>query len=118
MNKSILKNKQVARRQARTRAKISGTATKPRLCVFRSNTSLYLQLIDDASGRTLASAHTREIKKAKATKTEIAQELGQLIARKALAAKIKTVVFDRGAYQYHGRVQAVAEGARTGGLEF
>ena len=118
MNKTIAKNKKTARRKARTRAKISGTALKPRLSVFRSNTGLFLQLIDDAAGRTLVSAATKEIKAAKTTKIEASLELGKLIAQKALAAKITNVVFDRGAYKYHGRVKAVADGAREGGLQF
>lgn len=118
MNKSISKNKQVARRKARTRAKIAGTALKPRLSVFRSNTGLYLQLIDDEAARTLVSAHVRELKAKGIKKVEAGLELGKLLAKKALEKKIKMVVFDRGAHKYHGRVKAVADGAREGGLEF
>lgn len=118
MNKNIEKNKKTARRKARTRAKISGTALKPRLSVFRSNTGLYLQLIDDEAATTLVSAATKEIKASKITKTEASLELGKLLAKKALEKKIKEVVFDRGAYRYHGRVKAVADGAREGGLVF
>lgn len=105
------------RRQARVRAKISGTADCPRLSVFRSNRGLFLQLIDDSQGKTLVSASQKELKKT-AKKTELGQELGLLIAQKAVAKKISQVVFDRSAYKYHGRVKAVAEGARSGGLKF
>jgi len=105
------------RRRGRIRVKISGTAECPRLSVFRSNTGMYLQLINDEKGLTLASAYSKEIK-GKMKKTEIANALGKLIAEKALAKKIKTVVFDRGGNFYTGRVKAAAEGAREGGLEF
>ena len=105
------------RRHARVRAKIVGTAARPRLSVFRSNRGMFLQLIDDAAGKTLASASSLEVK-AKGKKVEISKELGKMIAEKAVAKKITAVVFDRGAYKYHGRVQAVAEGAREGGLQF
>ena len=105
------------RRHARVRAKIVGTAARPRLSVFRSNRGMFLQLIDDAAGKTLASASSLEVK-AKGKKVEISKELGKMIAEKAAAKKITAVVFDRGAYKYHGRVQAVAEGAREGGLQF
>lgn len=118
MNKTISNNQKTARRKARTRAKISGTNLKPRLSVFRSNTGLFLQLIDDEAGKTLLSADVKELKAAKITKTEAGLELGKLLAQKALAKKITTVVFDRGSYKYHGRVKAVAEGARSGGLQF
>ncbi|MFA5163358.1 MAG: 50S ribosomal protein L18 [Patescibacteria group bacterium] len=118
MNKSILKNKKTARRQARTRSKIKGTDQKPRLCVFRSNAGMYLQLIDDLKAITLVSAHSREIKAKTAGKIELASALGKLLAQKAADKKIKAVVFDRGSYKYHGRVKAAAEGAREGGLEF
>lgn len=117
MNKNIANNKKTARRQARTRSKIKGTDQKPRLCVFRSNAGMYLQLIDDLKAATLVSAHSREIK-IKAGKIETALALGKLLAQKAVEKKIKTVVFDRGSYKYHGRVKAAAEGAREGGLEF
>lgn len=105
------------RRHHRVRAKISGTADCPRLCVFRSNRGMYLQAIDDTKGLTLASAHSREVK-IKGTKTEISQALGILLAEKLLAKKISLVVFDRGSSAYHGRVQAAADGARQAGLEF
>ncbi len=106
------------RRARRVRVKISGTGDCPRLSVFRSNTGLYIQLINDVTGTTLASAHTREIKDKKIKKSEAAMELGKLLAEKAVAKKIKKVVFDRGGNLYTGRVKAVAEGARAGGLEF
>ncbi len=103
-------------RKHRARAKISGTAEKPRLTVFRSNKYTYAQLIDDAKGHTVASASTLEIT-AKGKKTELAKSLGALIAEKAKKAGIKTAVFNRSLYKYHGRVKAVAEGAREGGLK-
>ena len=108
-----------ARRHLRVRRKISGTAERPRLCVYRSNTNLYVQIIDDVAGNTLVSASTldKEVKTKYANK-EAAKELGLLIAKKAAAKKIKTVVFDRGGYVYHGVVKELAEAAREGGLEF
>ena len=107
------------RRHIRVRRKISGTAECPRLCVYRSNTNLYVQVIDDVAGKTLVSASTldKEIKTKKANK-EAAKELGALIAKKAQAKKIKTVVYDRGGYIYHGVVKELAEAAREGGLQF
>lgn len=104
------------RRHNRVRAKVSGTADVPRLNVFRSNKGLFIQLIDDQAGKTLISISEAEIKTGK-TKIEKAKEAGKLAAKKALEKNIKKVVFDRGGYQYHGRTQAVAEGAREGGLE-
>jgi large subunit ribosomal protein L18 len=107
------------RRHIRVRRKISGTAERPRLCVYRSNTNLYVQIIDDVAGNTLVSASTldKEIKTKHANK-EAAKELGNLIAKKALGKKIDTVVFDRGGYIYHGVVKELAEAAREGGLKF
>ena len=107
------------RRHIRVRRKISGTAERPRLCVFRSNSNLYVQLVDDVAGNTLAQASTldKEIKIKHANK-EAAKELGTLIAKRAADKKIKTVVFDRGGYIYHGVVKELAEAAREGGLEF
>lgn len=111
-----------ARRQKirrRVRGKISGTAERPRLSVFRSNKDIYVQLIDDASGRTLAAASTRDKDFARTgNKTEQSKLVGTAIARKASEKGIAAVVFDRGGYLYHGRVKAVAEGAREGGLKF
>ena len=108
-----------ARRHARVRTKISGTAERPRLCVYRSNTNLYVQIIDDVAGNTLVSASTldKEIKTKHANK-EAAKELGTLIAKKAADKKIDAVVFDRGGYIYHGVVKELAEAAREGGLKF
>ena len=108
-----------ARRHLRVRRKISGTAERPRLCVYRSNTNLYVQVIDDVAGNTLVAASTldKEVKTKHANK-EAAKELGTLIAKKAQAKNIKTVVFDRGGYIYHGVVKELADAARKGGLEF
>ena len=107
------------RRHKRVRTKISGTAECPRLCVYRSNNNLYVQIIDDDKAQTLVSASTldKEIK-TKHSNKEAAKELGALIAKKALDNKIKTVVFDRGGYIYHGVVKELADAAREGGLEF
>ena len=107
------------RRHIRVRRKISGTAERPRLCIYRSNTNLYVQIIDDVTATTLVSASTldKEIKTKHANK-EAAKELGTLIAKKALDKKIETVVFDRGGYIYHGVVKELAEAAREGGLKF
>ncbi|MBU0981421.1 50S ribosomal protein L18 [Patescibacteria group bacterium] len=104
------------RRHARIRAKVSGTVEKPRLVVFRSLSHISAQLIDDKTGKTLCSAH--DIKAKKGTKTERAKAVGIELAEKAQKAKITTCVFDRNGYLYHGRVKALAEGAREGGLKF
>ncbi len=103
-------------RQRRVRAKIFGTTGKPRLAIFRSNKYTYVQLIDDTKGQTLASASTLELNK-KGKKTELAKELGTLIAEKAKKAGVKMAVFNRSSYKYHGRVKAVAEAAREAGLK-
>ena len=107
------------RRHVRVRNKISGTAERPRLCVYRSNTNLYVQIIDDVAGNTLVSASTldKQIKTKHANK-QAAKEVGTLIAKRATEKKIKEVVFDRGGYIYHGVVKELAEAAREGGLEF
>jgi large subunit ribosomal protein L18 len=105
-------------RHKRVRAKVKGVITRPRLSVFRSLKGMFLQLVDDATGQTLASVGHRELKEGKRTKTEQAKELGLLLAEKAKIKKIEQVVFDRGGYKYHGRVKAVADGAREGGLVF
>ncbi len=107
------------RRHIRVRRKISGTAERPRLCVYRSNTNLYVQIIDDVAGNTLVSASTldKEIKTKHANK-QAAKEVGTLIAKRAADKKIETVVFDRGGYIYHGVIKEVAEAAREGGLKF
>jgi large subunit ribosomal protein L18 len=107
------------RRHRRVRGKIAGTAERPRLAVFRSNTGISAQLIDDQAGKTLAAASWQHVKKSsKGSKTDQAKEVGKLLADKAKAAGIATCVFDRGGYLYHGRVKALAEGAREGGLTF
>ena len=107
------------RRHIRVRRKISGTAERPRLCVFRSNSNLYVQVIDDVAGNTLVQASTldKEVKVKHANK-EAAKEVGNLIAKRALEKNITTVVFDRGGYLYHGVVKELAEAAREGGLIF
>jgi large subunit ribosomal protein L18 len=119
-------------RHKRIRAKILGTATRPRLCVFRSGKHIYAQLVDDEKGKVLFSASDLKIKnrapvKSKGedkapvigqAKVNRAKEVGKLIAEKAKSSKIEKIVFDRGGYGYHGRVKAVAEGAREGGLKF
>ena len=107
------------RRHLRVRRKISGTAECPRLCVYRSNTNIYVQIIDDVAGNTLVSASTldKEIKTKHANK-EAAKEVGTLIAKKAAEKNIKEVVFDRGGYIYHGVVKELAEAAREAGLNF
>ena len=119
MVKKTDRNAERIRRHKRVRRKISGTAECPRLCVFRSNSNLYVQVIDDVKGVTLAQASTldKEVKTKKANK-EAAKEVGALIAKRAIEKKIKTVVFDRGGYIYHGVVKELAEAAREGGLEF
>lgn len=106
-------------RHARVRKKISGTPERPRLSVYKSLKGIYAQIIDDVNGKTLAAASTldKEVK-TKASNIEAAKEVGALIAKKAAKAGIKTIVFDRGGYQYHGKVKALAEAAREGGLEF
>jgi large subunit ribosomal protein L18 len=104
-------------RRRRVRAKITGTATRPRLAVFRSNNGVFAQLIDDEAGRTLAAAQWTEADVRGLGRTEQATKVGELIAQRAKAAGVETAVFDRGGYQYHGRVKAVADGAREAGLE-
>jgi len=107
------------KRHKKIRAKVFGTHSKPRLSVFRSAKHIYVQLVDDEKRKTLLSASDLKIKKSKSKgKTTGAFSLGKLIAEKALEKKIEKVVFDRGGYKYHGRIKAVAEGAREGGLKF
>ena len=107
------------RRHARVRTKVSGTAERPRLCVYRSNTNLYAQIIDDVAGNTLVAASTLD-KEVTTKKSNIAaaKEVGALIAKRAAEKNITTVVYDRGGYIFHGVVKALAEAAREGGLEF
>ena len=112
------KNEARLRRHRRVRGKISGTAERPRLAVFRSSKHIYAQIIDDVAGVTLVSASTMEKGfEGFGGNVEAAGKVGRMIAEKALAKGIKTVVFDRGGFVYHGRVKALAEGAREGGLE-
>ena len=106
------------RRQRRIRGKVSGTAERPRLAVYRSNAGISAQLVDDGAGHTLAAASWLDLKKFKGTKTEQATEVGKLLAANAKQAGLESAVFDRGGYLYHGRVKALAEGAREGGLTF
>jgi large subunit ribosomal protein L18 len=108
-------------RQKRVRAKIHGDKGKPRLSIFRSNRGIYAQIIDDVKGQTLVSFSDKKLKGqvlAQKTKTEIAGIVGEELAKLAKTKKLKRVVFDRGGYRYHGRVKALADGARKGGLEF
>ena len=118
MDKQIKRQTKRIRRHARIRAKISGTAACPRFSVFRSNRGMFLQLIDDEAGKTLVSAGAKEIKAKKLSKSEMAAELGKLLAEKAVAKKISRAVFDKSFYKFHGRIKAAAEAARAGGLKF
>lgn len=122
-----MKNTKLAKRNIRhnrVRSVVSGTSSRPRLSVFRANRHIYAQLIDDNSGKTLASASSMEVSKSRgagsgsARKTDLAGEVGKLLAKKAGEKKIASAVFDRGGFAYHGRVKALAEGAREGGLKF
>lgn len=117
MNKSQIKAEKRARRHKRIRAKIAGTKDMPRFSVFKSNKFIYAQLIDDTSGKTLASFSSFQLK-GKGKKTEQSKEVGKGLAKIALEQKIKKVVFDRGGFLYTGRVKALADGAREGGLIF
>ena len=115
------KDKNIARkkRHVRVRAKISGTAARPRLCVYRSNANIYAQVIDDVAGKTIVSASSLEKDfEGIGSNKEAAKKVGQAVARKALAAGVEEVVFDRGGYLYTGRVAALAQGAREAGLDF
>lgn len=118
MVKTYDKNEARIRRHKRVRAKISGTATMPRLCLYRSNKHIEAQIIDDVKQVTLVSSSSVVLKLENGSNIEAAATVGQDIAKKALAAGIETVVFDRSGYVYHGRVKALAEGAREGGLKF
>jgi large subunit ribosomal protein L18 len=112
------KPQQRLRRRRRVRAKIQGTAARPRLSVFRSNRGISAQLIDDAAGRTLAAVAWTEDDLRKLSPLEQAKKIGTVLAERGKAAGVETCLFDRGGYQYHGRVRALAEGAREGGLKF
>ena len=106
------------KRRRRVRAKVHGTAERPRLVVFRSNRGIEAQLVDDASGRTITAASWLHLKGFKGSKGEQAAEVGKLLAQNAKGANVRSVVFDRGGYLYHGRVKALADAAREGGLKF
>jgi large subunit ribosomal protein L18 len=106
------------RRRRRVRARITGTAERPRLSVYRSNKGVFAQLIDDRKGHTVAAVNWIEPELKSLTASAQAQKAGELLAERAKAAGVETCVFDRGGYQYHGRVKALAEGAREGGLKF
>lgn len=106
------------RRARRVRSRVRGTAERPRLSVFRSNRYIYAQVIDDSTGRTLAAATSLALANSGLSKKEQAEKVGEMVAERARAVGVQRVVFDRGPYLYHGRVKALAEGARRGGLEF
>lgn len=112
------KGAQRLRRRRRVRAKVAGTAQRPRISVFRSNRGVSAQLVDDVAGRTLVAVAWTEADTRTLARMEQAAKVGALLAQRAKAAGIETAVFDRGGYQYHGRVQALADGAREGGLTF
>jgi len=122
--KKIINNNVREVRRARVRARVTGTSARPRLNVFRSLKGMYAQIIDDVKGVTLVAADVKEIKKAEKlekypnNKEAQAYNLGKILAEKAIAKKIETVVFDRAGYRYHGRIKALADGAREGGLKF
>jgi large subunit ribosomal protein L18 len=125
MNKEKIKIAKRNRRRAKIRTKINGNSERPRLSVFKSNKEVYVQLIDDELGKTLLSAHSNEIKldkkaikEGEGRKTKEAFEVGKLIAQKAIQKNVKEVVFDRGGYKFHGRIKAIADGARENGLFF
>lgn len=114
-----LKAKRYLRRKVSVRSRIVGTADRPRLTVFRSNLHVYGQVIDDSIGKTLASFSDKLLKKVeKMTKVQVAEAVGTELAKLAIAKKVKKVIFDRNGFIYHGRVKALADGARKGGLEF
>ena len=114
----ITKRQARLRRRRRVRARVVGTAERPRLSVYRSNRGLFAQLIDDTAGHTVAAVNWIEPELRELGPTEGARKAGELLAERGKAAGLETCVFDRGGYQYHGRVQALAEGAREGGLAF
>jgi len=116
---SLTKSEHRLRRHRRVRKKVMGTAARPRLTVFRSNKHIYVQAIDDIAGHTVASASTMEadLRSAATATTDAATQVGRLIGERVKAAGIETVVFDRGGFKYHGRVAAIADGARAAGLQ-
>jgi large subunit ribosomal protein L18 len=122
-DKQLIKKFKQERSKMRVRKRVKGTPSRPRLCVFRSLNNIYVQVIDDLTGKTLVSCSSidkdmKDAVKAAKKKSELSLIIGEQVAKKAMTAGIKSVVFDRSRYQYHGRVKAVAEGARKGGLEF
>ena len=116
MNKTKATKARQVRRHARIRSKVSGTATRPRLSIYKSTTAIYAQVIDDLTGVTLAAADSR--KSSAKTPLERAKDTGMIVAKAAAAKNINEVVFDRGGYEYKGKIKAIAEGAREGGLKF
>lgn len=118
MSTETSKKRTRERRAVRVRSRVRGTADRPRLSVFRSNKAIWAQVIDDATGRTLASAGSIHLTEKGLSKTDQAAKVGEMLAERAKAAGVERVVFDRGAYLYHGRVKALADGARQGGLDF
>ena len=114
----VTKRQSRLRRRRRVRARVTGTTKRPRLSVYRSNRGVFAQLIDDGKGHTVAAVNWIEPELRKLTASEQANRAGELLAERAKAAGVETCVFDRGGYQYHGRVKALAEGAREGGLVF
>ena len=118
MLKKVSKNEERTRRHERVRTKLSGTPARPRLNVFRSNAHIHAQIIDDVNGKTLVAASSVEMKLANGGNVEAAKAVGAEVAKRALEANITEVVFDRGGYVYHGRVQALADAAREAGLKF
>jgi len=117
---ALTKNERRLRIKNRIRKVVSGTETRPRLAVYRSNKEIYAQIVDDVTGKTISAASSRDkdISTAKVTKSEAAKLVGKVLAEKALKAGVETIAFDRGGYLYHGRVKSLAEGAREGGLKF
>lgn len=112
------RQKRRSRRHKRVRTRVQGTPERPRLSVFRSNKAIYAQIIDDLAGKTIVSASSAEVKENGLNKTDMAEKVGELLAGKAKEQKIDQAVFDRGGYLFHGRVKALAEGARKGGIQF
>jgi large subunit ribosomal protein L18 len=117
---ALTKNERRIRIKSRIRKVVSGTQTRPRLAVFRSNKEIYAQVVDDVTGKTIAAASSRDkdIVKSKGNKTEVAALVGKSVGDKAKKAGVETISFDRGGYLYHGRVKSLAEGAREAGLKF
>ncbi|MGB3618685.1 MAG: 50S ribosomal protein L18 [Catalinimonas sp.] len=115
---ALRKSQRRQRIRYRIRNRLAGTTTRPRLSVFRSNKEIYAQVIDDVAGHTLFSASSRDAEGDSAGKVDVAREVGKKLAEKTLAGGVSEIVFDRGGYLYHGRVKALAEGAREGGLKF